>query len=457
MPMHLGPASNRTVFPSCYVNGSGKKAGDLLEFSLKLGAPADALQMLGGITLRPIGSDFAALRKNGNQAAGVTYFPDPNRLALRTVQQNLADKPFEIEYRLTVLDHYVAGKIACDLKQSVKVDPNGKADLQWPLPALPAGFYYATVEAHSGDKKLTDAKITFAVDLDHYTHPLTRPADFKEFWAARLKALRALPFDEKLTEDANRSTEAMRFFNLELTVAGGRRVKTLLLTPRKEGKYMARFAPAFDGKPTNIPTDSVLIGMPLGEFQMATYNRWVSAEDNNMLDCYLLALRLTDYLRSRADVDRIYLFGASRTGPIQFVNAALDGSRIAAVDVHVPTSAGIGWADKPYYAWGVPSGYTPTDANAVARFTAMAAYFDPVNFAPDMKAPFITAYGIDDTLSQPQGIELMYQLAASPWKRISRDPGGHQYSPGFQQLQKELAEHLKTAVSGTDDKIMKEH
>jgi cephalosporin-C deacetylase-like acetyl esterase len=94
----------------------------------------------------------------------------------------------------------------------------------------------------------------------------------------------------------------------------------------------------------------------------------------------------------------------------------------------------------------------------VAAFTAMAAYFDPVNFAPDMTVPWITAYGLDDTLAQPQGIEVMYALSPAKWKRISRDGGGHQYSPGFQKLQKELAAYLQTAAtSGTDEKIMKEH
>jgi hypothetical protein len=36
----------------------------------------------------------------------------------------------------------------------------------------------------------------------------------------------------------------------------------------------------------------------------------------------------------------------------------------------------------------------------------------------------------------------MYRLCASKWKRISRDAGGHQYSPGMQKLEKELQELL---------------
>ena len=88
----------------------------------------------------------------------------------------------------------------------------------------------------------------------------------------------------------------------------------------------------------------------------------------------------------------------------------------------------------------------------------MAAYCDPVNFAPDMIVPWITAYGIVDDLARPEGIEAMFQLSPARFKRISRDPGGHQYSPGFQQLEKDLAAYLKTDVkTGPDDKVMKEH
>jgi hypothetical protein len=131
---------------------------------------------------------------------------------------------------------------------------------------------------------------------------------------------------------------------------------------------------------------------------------------------------------------------------------------IAAVDIHVPTSAGLSWTDKPYAGWGMPQGLSAKDATSAARMASDLAYFDPVNFAPDVAVPWITAYGLDDTLSEPQGIEVMFHLSPAPWKRISRDLGGHQYSPGFQQLQKDLAARLATGVqAGTDDTIMREH
>jgi cephalosporin-C deacetylase-like acetyl esterase len=458
-PFHVGPSRHGQLVPSCYVNGSGKKPGDLLEFTLKAGQPAEAVELLSRVALETVGGlSPATLNKNGNKGGYIPHVSDPAKIVLSTKQANSGSRSFLLTYRMTVLGHYVAGGTVFEQEQAATLAPGGTQELAWTLPVLAPGFYYATVEVLQDGRKLTSEKLTFTVDLPHYSPPVTRPPDFTGFWNDRVAALRALPFEAKLTEEPSWSSDALVCHRLELTIAGGRRYSTVLLVPRKPGRHLGRFISSFDGKPVNADSNAVSIAMNLTDFGMATFNRWTSRDDNNMLDCYLLALRLTDYLRSRPDVGGIYLFGASRTGPIQFVNAALDSTRIVGVDTHVPTSAGIGWADKPYYGWGVPAGYRPEDPGKVADFTAMASYFDPVNFAPDMNVPWITAYGLDDTLSPPQGVEAMFCLAASPWKRISRDPGGHQYSPGFKQLQRELAEYIKAGgPAGGDDRILKEH
>jgi cephalosporin-C deacetylase-like acetyl esterase len=155
---------------------------------------------------------------------------------------------------------------------------------------------------------------------------------------------------------------------------------------------------------------------------------------------------------------RIKVNGASRSGPLAFISAALRPANVCAVDGMIGTSAGISWTDKPYYAWGLPGGYNPKDPKQVAALAAKAAYVDPVNHAPDVKCPFVLSYGLEDTLAQPQGIEAMYALSPAPWKRISRDGGGHGYSPGFQKLQKDLAAQVRATVTpATDERILKDH
>lgn len=449
-------AHERRYLPSAYISG-GVKPGTQFENELRLGAPADAAQTLSSIAIKPVGADNytypAALLAAGNAGGNLVHFPDPKKISFTLSQQNLGKSPMAFEYRAIVLDHYVAGKEVAKWNKQVTLPGETVAEEAMPM-ELPAGFYYLTIAAWRGEAKLSETRLTFTVDLPHYTRPLTRPADFTEFWKAKVEALRALPFDEKLTEAPEKSTEAAIWYDLELTIAPGKPVRTVLQVPRRPGKYLARFG---DGdKATDANT--VFLQFPISEVGSMTFSRWVSRDDNNMLDSYLFALRLTDYLRSRPEVDRIYLGGASRTGPVMFVNAALDPTRIAAVDIHVPTSAGISWTDKPYQGWGHPDHHNPADPAHVRRWAAMAAYVDPVNFAPEMKVPWITAYGLDDNLSQPQGIEAMFHLSPSPWKRISRDGGGHQYSPGFQKLQKDLAAQVQaTAAPATDKRILKDH
>lgn len=436
--------------PPGYTNGS-KKPGDLVEFELKLGAPAEAVQLLTGIALTAVGSRVDDLRTGGNQGGGFTHFPAGAKPAFRSAQQNLSAEKFDLEYRLSVLDHHVAGKEVAHLTQSAAIAAGGRVELRWDLPLLPPGFYYATVSvrrtADAGAASLTETKQTFAVDLANYAHPLTRPPDFREFWKRQDDRLRATPPDPMLTLISAPECPA-KVFEVTLRMPGGSLLRGCLVTamrpsnePALLGSLVAR---ALDEKiakakaPGFKPPQSIEFTIQLPHD--ATYTEWKTAEDNNLLACVLCTVRAVDFLASLPEVSprSIQVNGASRSGPLAVIAAALRPRETCAVDAFIHTSAGISWEDKPYRGWGLPGGHDPGDPQQVRRLAAMAAYVDPVNHAPDVKCPILFGYGLDDDLSPPQGIEAMYHLAGSAWKRISRDPGGHQYSPGYQLLQKEL-------------------
>ena len=167
--------------------------------------------------------------------------------------------------------------------------------------------------------------------------------------------------------------------------------------------------------------------------------------------------------RETINPDEVRFFSGSSNRPLaaqiaDTLGVPLDPTKVIGLSLNVPTSAGIGWADKPYYAWGLPNGHKPTDSAQVKAFTAMAVYFDPVNFAPNMKVPWIVSYGLDDDLAHPQGIEAMYQLSPATYKYINRNVGGHQQPPGFDKLHSQLADHVGlNKAAETDEKILKEH
>jgi cephalosporin-C deacetylase-like acetyl esterase len=464
-------AHERRYIPAAYTSG-GVKPGTLLENELRLGAPADAAQTLSSIVIKPVGSDHVGfpetLLAGGNAGGNLVHFPDPKKIAFTFSQQNLGKAPLALEYRATVVDHYVAGEAVMRWNKQVTLPGEMVAEEAMSVPELPAGFYYLTISAWRGETNLNETKLTFTVDLPHYTRPLTRPADFKEFWQKQLQQLNGTPMAAEVTQ-VSAPDNPNKAYSFTLAMPGGWKLPGHLAVPAKVGGGPASLnswlQPQVNGmieaarKPDWDPkTDAVTCYIVLPED--ATYTRWTAADDNNLLQCILGYVRAIDFLATRPEVNaaRIKVNGASRSGPLAFISAALRPEKVCAADAMIATSAGIGWTDKPYRAWGLPNPYNPADPKQVAALAAKAAYVDPVNHAPDVKCPFVLSYGLDDSLAQPQGIEAMYALSPAPWKRISRDGGGHGYSPGFQKLQKDLAAQVQaTAASATDERILKDH
>lgn len=147
---------------------------------------------------------------------------------------------------------------------------------------------------------------------------------------------------------------------------------------------------------------------------------------------------MADYLRSRPDVKRLWLFGASRSGASILAAAALSPERVAAVNAHVPTCCGLSWADRPYAGWGRPPASTPEGLR-------VAAYFDVTNFAPDLTVPFIVDGGLYDDLSPAPGILSFHNWAEkAPFRRCLLELGGHGFFPPGrrQRAEKDLEEFL---------------
>ena len=466
---HSMHVHERRYIPAAYTSG-GVKPGTQIENELRLGAPADSAQTLGSIRIKPVGADEIYVPKTllagGNAGGNLVHFPDPKKIAFAISQPNLGKTALPLEYRATVVDHYVAGKEVLAWKRSLTLAGEAAAEEGIAVPELPAGFYYLTVSAWRGDAKLNETKQTFTVDLPHYIRPLTRPADWDAFWARQEKQLADTPANARIVEIGAKSL-AGKVFDIALDMPGGRTLTGCLVAPDKPS------GPATFGSLTadRLQSDVVAkakegsLAMPKGvQFTIAlpadaTYTHWKSADDNNLLDCVLWYLRGIDFLATRPEVtpDRILVSGASRSGPLAVITAARRPKNVCGVSAFVHTSAGISWTDKPYRSWGLPSGHNPTDAAKVARLAAMAAYVDPVNHAPDVTCPIWFGWGLDDTLSQPQGIEAMYHLCRSKWKRISRDGGGHQYSGGMKQLAAEL-QTLLNAGGGVDQSgTLKDH
>ena len=474
------------MFPNFYNNGFGK-VGDKTSFTLKLGAPSDAVQFLSEVRLKAVGDSMDVLNMGGNQGKGIVHFAKEVPIHFETAQSNRGStETMTLEYRCEVSDHYIwiipslAGAVAkpglaeshriFEQKRTVKIAPGAEAVEKWEIPAQKPGFYYLIISVWREGRKITETEcLPFIVDLPTYAPKTTLPPDSDAFWAAREKSLKDTPFNpqlKRLTPEGSKAQlfevtgdmpDGKKFLGL-LEIPEGWDGKQTLLTATIRSGYDAVLKAVADGKwesKAKLMTLSSIASLD------ATYARWDSATDNNLLDNVMQWLRGVDYLKTRPDVKpgSIRLFGASRGGPLVLMTAAMRSGDILGASAHVHTSCGISWTDKPYYGWGLPGGHNSKDEQKVENLAAMSAYVDPVNYADRITCPITFGYGISDFgLSPPEGIEAAYVLTKSKWKRISRDAGGHQYSDGMKQINKDLDELLGSQQGeGDQQRILKEH
>lgn len=425
------------LFPSAIARGGKKEA--LFKTRFELGISADATVL---VEIK----DFAAKDKDPKVAPSYKENEKPGyTIELR----NLGAKDRDVAFEYTIGTHFVGGTASAPVSvPAIKVPAGQTASTTFEVTPPAPGVHWLNLELKVDGKTVKRERRAFVYAPDKYLPKLTRPDDFREFWQKHLTAVRAEDMKPVVKEIPEKSTDVAGFYNVTLTIRG-ETYELALAAPKKPGKYLAVFGGKLGEKATDA--DRVITNLPHAKWpQQATYTRWVSESDNNLFDCYMVAVRITDYLRSRPDVDRIYLSGGSRQGAIQLVNAALDPTKIVATEPHVPTCVGISWPDYAYKGWG-----------SVPKPPTMARYVDPVNFAPDMTVPFIVDLGAYDGLSPAPGGLAFYNYATkAPFKRFSIELGGHGYfTSGFKKTAKAELEKLLDANTtvNQDDRVLKEH
>ncbi len=413
--------------------------------------------------------DLAGVKPTGRDARKTAEY-EPGETPKMTVElASLAGAPADLVVGWTVHDHPHDGRQVAGAAESVRVESGGTKELHLDIPVEKPGLYWLRVslldvadQTAPGEGKgrpLQSRTRGFICDADNYTPPLTRPDDFEAFWDARLREMRKIPFEPELTPNDEYAIDGYKGFDLEINGQDGERLACVLVVPDSPGPHDAEIGGS-PGSPEKVrrmltkyskqPAGAgmwergaprIRVGADLPE--KSTYRSWNGRDDNNMLHSYLRMVRLADYLRSRDDVRRIWLFGASRTGASMLAAGALAPEKVAAVNVHVPTCCGISWSERPYRGWG-----RPPSRNKEGLKTA--AYFDPVNFAPDMEVPVVMDGGFYDGLAPAPGILAFRNHAVNaPFRRCAIEQGQHGYFKFSRrkQMEADLAEHLEQ----TDD------
>jgi cephalosporin-C deacetylase-like acetyl esterase len=243
-----------------------------------------------------------------------------------------------------------------------------------------------------------------------------RPADFDSFWSGKLAAQAKIPIHPTLTPVQTDTPDIeMSSFALD---ALGSRAQGYLARPAKEGKFPALLLLQYAGVYAlnarsvasraaegwlvmDVDSHDKLPSEPGGNIPRnyaAVGN--TDRETSYFLNMYLRDSRALDYLTARPDWDgkTIVLMGTSMGGQQSLMLAGLRPEKITAVLVCVPAGT-----DANGDLHGRKAGYPNWPSND-PEIMHTALYFDPVNFASNIKAPVLAAMGFIDTTSPPAGV-----------------------------------------------------
>jgi cephalosporin-C deacetylase-like acetyl esterase len=162
---------------------------------------------------------------------------------------------------------------------------------------------------------------------------------------------------------------------------------------------------------------------------------------------YLRCLQAINYLSSRPDVDpnRIVVVGGSQGGRLGIVVAALD-PRVKAV-----VAAIAHYGNHPYQHWtrgcnarrtgdGIADPALAADGMGLSVAPPVAddatsrreAYYDPMNFAPDVRCAVLMSAGLIDPVSPPVCVFAIYnRLGTAKKTMVPLDGLGHDWSAEF--------------------------
>jgi len=349
---------------------------------------------------------------------------------------------------------YLTRKPVGERATPLKLEPGGRMTVPTDVPLSDPGPYRGKVTVADADGNERSIGWVFTYDFPHYNPPLTRPADFHEFWTQTIEELRRVPMDLNMTLVPEESTAEVEAYKVDFATLGGRRVYCWYCKPRKPGRYPVMFEVPSSGiypvrasrahrNPNYCGMWMSIHGLPV-DFDPrnppkdpVAWNYWThgieSPRTSMWRTIYAGLVRGVDFLCGREEVDpkRIMVSGGSQGGGLTLVLAGLD-RRIAFA---APAHSGLCRLD-----WTVlhEPGFWPFRMNAkpagqtTEQFLKTLSYFDAANFTPDITCPVVAEVSLLDTVTA-SGNQIcalahvkpgLLELICDPWRSHASGPRG---------------------------------
>ncbi len=342
---------------------------------------------------------------------------------------------------------------------------------------LHPGFYDLRVVLDTGNGELLEGVSCFGWKVEEMATPSLKPEDFNEFWATAKAEVSATPLDLSQKGEIHRfSREKINTYNaahaalpncydpegithdfvesreLSFAAAGGGRVYGWMAKPEGEGPFPAMLIlPGAGFGPRPRPLEHARHGYVALDIQVhgqevstdhypVLYGEKIehdfSAPENyHYYRIHQRVLQAINVLEARDDVDssRIVVVGGSQGGRLSTVAAGID-SRIAAA---IPAITHFG--NQPYFEWSETCNANGDDGMGQSapqivdnERTRCLAYFDPMNFAGQIKCPVLMNAGLVDPVSRAAHVYGVYNNLNTDDKEMVAQPGlGHDWFSEF--------------------------
>lgn len=329
------------------------------------------------------------------------------------------------------------GKFLSTNKFPIKLKYHADEDYNLIIPKKSAGFYRLIVKINTTSNDDT-LKRVFGVSPEKISSKLHIPTDFNEFWKSSLDSLKKIPPQYNIIERKDLSTKEKKVYLVEMRSYGNVLIRGWLVIPTFGKKFPVHYREPGYGvsmKP-NMDNDDFIAfdlnvrGSGNSQDQIKLNTEIYSTTGIEDRDTYIYrgacmdCFRGLDFLCSHAnlgiDVNRIYIEAGSQGGMFGIITAAFD-KRVRALTIETPLYCDIRDANLvsasyeeqvfPFkmfrrYKESHP-GYTWED------FYKVFDYYDPQNFAPMVKCPFLMGIGLLDQVCPPRCSMAMYSHLGS--------------------------------------------
>ncbi len=375
--------------------------------------------------------------------------------------------------------------------------PANRFKVSIPSESLRPGFYDLSVTADCGGGTV-GGLCAFGWKPEEMDICDTRPGDFSTFWKKGLEKLAEVPLEARESFYADYSgaqiddynyaraclppdydpcghqTEKVEASKISFAGLGGIRIYGWLAKPKGKGPFKVMLVlpgAGFAARP--IPLEHARHGYLALDIQV--HGQKVDQQEYKSLpgygadaiydpadryyyhNVYLNCVQAVHYLLSREDADasRLAVVGGSQGGRLTTVVAALD-KRVRAAVPAITHFANLPYLDFARAANDAGSDGVGMDAaRGKSVRSRCLAYYDVMNFAPDVVCPVLMNVGLIDRVSPPSGVFAVYNRLRSEKKAIIPLPGlAHDWSAEFdrrawrwlEKIWSEGKEHMPAAL-----------